>query len=946
MKKVDNYLKKLENRSRVIFKFLLYMKYKNFTIFATTCFFVLTSFATDLPKGIRHVKTVGDIEAYELESNGLRILLQQNEGFPIATVMVTYKVGGRNEVTGTTGATHILEHMMFKGTKANSGANSYSRRMERIGARSNATTYYDRTNYYAMLPSEYINKAIELEADRMRNLQITSEALESEITVVLNEYQRGENNPIATLIKEMFATAFMAHPYGQPVIGWKSDIENTSPEKLRKFYNTFYWPENATLTVIGGFDKESTLAAIHKYYDSIPKASHEIPVLETLEPKQLGPRRTTIERPGRIGLVAISYKTPAGTHKDWASLQLISQILGADKTGRLYRALDDKGKASATFAEAPQLRDPGLFFFGAFLTPDSTHEEVERIILDEIARVSRVSITEEELARAKSVIEAQTVYNRDGLYKVAHEINEYIAMGDWASYITQPQNIQRVTVEDIQRVIKTYFTTNNRTTGWYVPVKTATTTDPFSQFGPRYFRDPKIFDLKHGMTTQPFIPSDNNTGAVHFGEHIQQTKVGNIEVVAIDLPIDNVVSFVGSFAAGETLNPKGRPALAGLTASMLDKGTKHRSRFTIAEQLDTLGASVRFNADKHSLSFSGKFLRKDAGSIINLLAEQLKEPDFDPEVFENLKSRQKAEQLLAIHDPNYRAGSEVSRLLYPKDHPNYKYPIETLLMDLEATTVEDIKAFHQDHYGSKSMRLVFAGDIDFNQLTAAIESAFADWSGGVAYPSESVRPAAKKAQSKRIFIKDKPSVSAYFAQFTNLQRTDDDYLPFSVGNHILGGSFHSRLMSEVRERQGLTYHIASTHQGDTLTPGNWTVNGSFAPSMLDKGLKTTKAVLEDWYRTGVSEDEVRATLTTLRGSYLVRLSTTATVAGQVHDFMQRGFPANYIDLYPSLLTRITAKDVNTAIRKYLDLEKMTLVVAGSLKNSMETEQISPTDTQN
>ena len=312
--------------------------------------------------------------------------------------------------------------------------------MERIGARSNATTYFDRTNYYATLPSEYVSRTIELEADRMRNLRIREEDLASEMTVVRNEYERGENNPVSTLIKEVYAAAFVAHPYSHPTIGWRSDIESTSPEKLRAFYNDFYWPENAVLTVIGGFDIDATLEAVKEFYGAVPKAPAPIPTVETTEPKQLGPRRLIIERTGQVGVVMTGFKAPAGANEDWAALALIEQILGADKTGRLYRALEDQGKASATFTYAPLLRDPSLFILAALLTPEATHEETEAIILDEIKKLISGGVTEDELARAKSVIQANTVYGRDGPYAIADQINEAIAMGDWTNLRQPPES--------------------------------------------------------------------------------------------------------------------------------------------------------------------------------------------------------------------------------------------------------------------------------------------------------------------------------------------------------------------------------------------------------------------------------------------------------------------------------------------------------------------------
>jgi zinc protease len=896
------------------------------------------TFAAELPDGIEAVQTLDGIEEYRIESNGLRILLMPNEGLPVATVMVTYQVGSRNEVAGVTGATHILEHMMFKGTEHfdSEDGSDYSSQMERIGARSNATTWFDRTNYYATLPSEYVPLTIQLEADRMRNLLIREEDLASEMTVVRNEYERGENSPVRTLIKELFATAYMAHPYGQPTIGWHSDIESTSVEKLRDFYDTYYWPENAVLTVIGGFDKAATLEAIAKYYGAVPKAPHTIPVVKTEEPEQLGPRRVTIERAGQVGVVMVGFKAAEGRHEDWAALSLVQQILGADKTGRLYRALEDKGKASATFTYAPQLRDPGLFIFGAYLTPDASHEEVEAIIWDEIESLISGGVDKDELERAKSVIEASTVYGRDGPYAIADQINEAIAMGDWSAYLTLPEAIQAVPPEALREVAEKYFVERSSTTGWFVPkIVNTLSAQTRSLPGPHYFRDPALYGP---LANEPSNGADGDSSAdpvVNFSAQLQRAQIGDIELIAIDMPIDQVVSFVGSLAAGDSLSPDDAPMRASLTAAMLDKGTSQQDRFQIAEKLDALGADIGFAAGDQSLGFSGKFLRTDAGPVIEILADQLRNPSFDPEVLETLKSRQKAGLLQAIDNPDYRADAQLSRLLYPESHINYSTRIETLLADLEATTVDDLAAFHKSHYGTQSMRLIFAGDIDFEQLKAAVGNAFEGWDNGVEYPELVTTQLDNGERTERIHLEDKTSVAVRFGYNTALQRTDDDYLPFMVGNYILGGSFHSRLMSEIRKNRGLTYDIRARHGGDILTPGHWLLAASFAPRMLEDGLKATREVVRQWHEDGVSEDEVRAAIETLTGSYLVGLSTTGSVAGQVHSFMQRGFAPEYIDAYPLRVRALTVEDVNRAIRQYFNPAQLTEVVAGSLAKAPE-----------
>ena len=899
--------------------------------------------AQAIPEGVEHVQTLDGIEEYRLSSNGLGILLMPNEGLPVATVMVTYKVGSRNEVTGTTGATHILEHMMFKGTeKFNSDEGSdYSSVMERIGARANATTWFDRTNYYATMPSEYVSMTIELEADRMRGLLIREEDLASEMTVVSNEYERGENSPVRTLIKELFATAYMAHPYSHPTIGWRSDIESTSVEKLREFYDTYYWPENAVITVIGGFDKVETLADIAEQYGKVPSAPQAIPVVETTEPEQLGARRVTIKRAGQVGVVMLGYKVAEGRHEDWAALTLLQQILGADKTGRLYRALEDKGKANATFTFAPQLHDPGLFIFGAYLTPEATHEEAEAVILKEIETLISGGVDLDELARAKSVIQAGTFYGRDGPYGIADQINENIAMGDWSAYVNLPKSIQAVSANSIREVARKYFIESNCTTGWFVPEIINSLSASLDVIPtPNYYRDPAIFGELHNEESTDGLASPQTTSkaksVVDFSSHMQRAQIGDIELIAIDLPIDNVVSFVGSIAAGDSLSPADSPMLATLTAAMLDQGTVNQDRFQIAEKLDQLGANLGFSSGDQSLNFSGKFLRADAGSFLQILADQLRNPAFEAEVLETLKSRQKASLLQAIDSPDYRAGALLSRILYPEDHINYSTPINKLRTDIEATNVEDLAVFHAAHYGTSSMQLIFTGDIDFEQLKAAVGNAFDGWEGGSNYPELDTLPNKNAEFAERIYIEDKTSVAARFGFNTGLQRTDDDYLPFMVGNYILGGSFHSRLMTEVRKNRGLTYDIRARHQGDILTNGNWILSASFSPGALNEGLQAAREVVSQWFDDGVSEEEVAAAIETLTGSYIVGLSNTGSVAGQVHSFIQRGFDPKYIDEYPLLLRQLTTEEVNHAIRKYFDPSLVTEVVAGSLAHAPDS----------
>ena len=387
-------------------------------------------------EGFTYVKTVGNIDEYTLDANGLQVLLLPEHSAPVVTFMVTYRVGSRNEVTGTTGATHLLEHLMFKGSLNynRDKGNSLDLLLSKTGAQYNATTSFDRTNYYANLGNEHLPLIVDLEADCMRNLLLRESDRRPEMTVVRNEFERGENSPVQSLIKEIFHSAYVAHPYHHSTIGWRSDIEKVAIEKLREFYDTFYWPDNATVTLVGDFKHADALALIRKSYGAIPHSPKPIPQIYTEEPDQTGPRRVVVKRAGQLGVVAIAHKTPAATHPDFAAISIMGSILGDGKNSRLYRALTDKSLSTGVFTGPFTTHDPSLYFTFIPLAPGASHEQVERIANEEIERLKKDGVTEVEVQAAVAKALADSAFQRDGSFAMAGNINQWIAAGDWTLY--------------------------------------------------------------------------------------------------------------------------------------------------------------------------------------------------------------------------------------------------------------------------------------------------------------------------------------------------------------------------------------------------------------------------------------------------------------------------------------------------------------------------------
>ncbi|MFA7302525.1 MAG: pitrilysin family protein [Candidatus Paceibacterota bacterium] len=420
--------------------------------------------------GITFVRELGGIQEYRLEKNGLQILLIPDPASPVAGVMVTYRVGSRNEAIGHTGATHLLEHLMFKGSKHFNKKNKRTtfELLENKGARVNATTWFDRTNYYEVLPREHVAVALALEADRMQNAFITEADRASEMPIVRNEFEIGENNPSEALDKQLWAIAYQAHPYHHSVIGWRSDIEQVSIERLQQFYKDFYRPDNATVSVAGGFDTKEVLTHIKKSFGVHARPKAPLPPVYTTEPKQEGERRVVVRRAGHTNVVAIAHKIPEATHADMPALLLLSLVLSEGKTSRLFRAFADTSKATDVTAVCYQLRDPGLFTSFVTLAPQVSHDSVEKGLKEIFSDVAGRGVTAAELGRAKQSVRSHVASRRDGPFALLYNLNEEIAVSDWTRFLTFPEALAKVTPREVQAVAKKYLVEDQSTVGHFI----------------------------------------------------------------------------------------------------------------------------------------------------------------------------------------------------------------------------------------------------------------------------------------------------------------------------------------------------------------------------------------------------------------------------------------------------------------------------------------------
>lgn len=424
--------------------------------------------------GFKHIKTVRDASELELLENGLRVVYMHIPGSGTVTSNLVYLVGSRHEIAGQTGLAHMLEHMLFKPVHDGTGKRLSEvghKTLEDAGAFMNATTSLDRTNYFFMAPSAYFEKALEVEVGRMRNLIFDEKEFLPERANVVSEYEMYAGEPLDAVMTEIMQAAYVSHGYGHETIGHKPDIETMDLGNLHVFYDTYYWPNNAVLTIVGDISLESALRAVRNIFGAIPRSPHSIPAMKIVEPPQEGERRVSVERKNPINIYAESYKVPPTPSYVWAVLSVIGAYLSEGPQSRLDDALIDTHKASSAECIFFPTHDDGLFTIAVQIANGSTHGEVETVIRREIELLQNKPIDKKRLDTLKTMVRADLLYSRDGTYKITQALTEYIASGDWTRFYTLPDDIENVTVRDIQEAIQKYFRKNNRTIGTFVSQK-------------------------------------------------------------------------------------------------------------------------------------------------------------------------------------------------------------------------------------------------------------------------------------------------------------------------------------------------------------------------------------------------------------------------------------------------------------------------------------------
>jgi zinc protease len=887
------------------------------------------------------ITSVEGITEYSLP-NGLRFLLFPDQSKPTVTVNVTYLVGSRHEGYGEAGMAHLLEHLLFKGTPK---YRDIPTALTSRGARRNGSTWYDRTNYFETLPASDANLdfALDLEADRMLNSFVAKKDLETEFSVVRNEFESRENNPFNVTFERMMSAAFRWHGYSRSPIGNKADLEQVPIERLQAFYRKYYQPDNALLVVAGKFDTTKAIALIENKFGRIPKPTRRLEngnilfATYTTEPTQDGERYVTVRRVGDAQAMLVGYHVPAGSHPDFAAVDVLADVLGNNPSGRLYKSLVDTKRVSMVAGFTEQLREPSMLMFGVQLNKDQSLDSA-RAVLEATVDAARTSpFTTEEVQRAKDALLRTINLTLNNSEVVGLSLSEWAARGDWRLLFLHRDRIEKVTPADVQRVASAYLKPSNRTVAVFIPTAQPDRADiPVApniaamvadykgravvQAGEAFDASPKNVDAR---TTHSTLPN-----GMHLTVLPKLTRGNNV-----------VAQMVLRWGNEASLSNKGAiPTLAG---GMLSRGTMALTRQQVQDSLAKLKAQVNINGTVASANVFIQTTRPNLIPVLELVAQQLRTPRFDADELEKLKKERLAQIEAQRSQPDYLVGIALQKTLLPKPkgHPQYTSTADEVIADINAVTPQDLKTFHETFYTTANADLALVGDFDAAEITAAATRLFGDWK--TTQPYTRLGRTFTKTDSAFQSIETPDKANAFFIAAQNIVMRDDDpdYPALLMANHLLGGAgTSSRILNRLRTKEGISYGGGSFLQITSLDrAGSWIAQAIYAPVNVERLQQAFREEVDRALKDGFTAQEIDQ----LRTGYLQgRTQGRANDNELVGTLVARRFAGRtmtYDEELERKIAALTPDQINAALRKYIDPKQIVILRAGDFAKNPPTK---------
>lgn len=865
-------------------------------------------------------------EEYRLP-NGMRVILHEDKSTPIVAVNVWYHVGSKNEVVGRTGFAHLFEHMMFQGSKNYN--DDYFKPLQEVGATINGSTTNDRTNYFQALPSNFLELALFMEADRMGGLleAMTQEKLDNQRDVVKNERrQRVDNQPYGTSFEKIGELMYpKGHPYNWSVIGSLADLSAASMDDVKAFFRQYYVPSNASLVIAGDFDNGKAKQWVAKYFGGLGKGG-SVPRPNAPQPKLEAEIRETVEDSVQLPRVyMVWHTTPQGT-KDEPALDILSAILSSGRGSRFQNTIvfgKQLAQDASAFNYAREIA--GQFIIQATARPGKTLEELEKELLAEIEKIKNEPPSADEIARAVNGAEAQTVFGLQTVLGKADQMNSNaIFFGKPDLFQQQLDEYRAVTPADVQRVAKAYLSDKKLVLS-YVPRKERAASQaggavnqPTSA-APKKEGDKKDYSAnlpKGGPDPKLTLPA------------IRKTKLSNgLNVWIVNQSELPIVSMNMVLNTGATVDPADRAGLAGFTAQLLDDGTKTRSAVDISNQLQAIGANLGSSANWDSANVSLQTLTKNLDTALGIYSDVITNPSFPETELNTLKMRSLVGLRQRRDNPNAISNVAYNALLYGKNHP-YGRSITGDQSSIQAMNRTEIEKFYQTFYRPNNASLIVVGDVDEKTLVPKLEKAFSEWKPADV-PKMSV-PAAPNFNAPGIYIIDRPGSAQSVVTIGQIgvPRDNPDYYPLLVMNSILGGQFSARVNMNLREEKGYTY-------GARTSWGFRRGAGPFEASADVQTAVTKESVIEFMKELNgirgaipVTPAELEYNKQSLIRRYPAGFETVGQISGQLANLLIYGLPDSTFNDYIGNINKVTLDDVNRVANKYLTPDRMAVLIVG------------------
>ncbi len=872
--------------------------------------------------------SVEGITEYRLD-NGLRVLLFPDPSKSTITVNVTYMVGSRHEDYGETGMAHLLEHLLFMGSKNHP---DIKKELQDHGTRPNGTTWYDRTNYFETFSAteENLAWALSMEADRMVNSFIAKKDLDSEMTVVRNEMEAGENSPPRVLMERVASTAFLWHNYGKSTIGARSDVERVPIERLQAFYRHFYQPDNALLVVAGKFDEAKTLALIQKTFGAIPRPQRQLRRTYTVEPVQDGERTVTVRRVGDVQYAAAAWHIPPGSHDEYAAVEMAVEILGDQPSGRLYKALVETKKAASVNMMSFQLRDPGFAYAQAMVRMDSSLEDARKTLLDTIAEIKTRPFTKDELERQRTRWLKNFELKMNDPQDVALELSEWQAMGDWRLMFLHRDRIEKVTLDQVQKTAEKYFIPSNCTVGLFVPEK-----QPVRAEVPE---PPAVEKMVEGYTGKAVVSQGESFDASPANidrRTIRGEMAGGLKIALLPKKTrGSQVTAVLRLHFGDENNLRGQSFVGGLAGQMLMRGTAKRTRQQIRDELDRIKAQVNVGGNASGASARITTTRENLPAAIDLVFEMLKESVFPENEFDQLKRQVLASLEGAKSQPQTIASTALQRHLipYPKDDVRYVPAIEEQIEGIQNVTLDQVKQFHAQYYGLAEGELAIIGDFDPESIQQQVAKHSRDWKSRQNYARIlrkylEVKPAAAAFETP-----DKANAMWMAGAAFRLTDTAPDYPALLFGNYLLGQGMNSRLFARIRNKEGLSYGV-----GSQLIAGAKDDHALFiafaicAPENAPKVEASFRDEMKKILSEGFTAEEVEAGKKSWLQSLQVSRENDEELVGRIAGYAYEDRTMAFDAALEEKVKALTPAEIRAAMARYLDPAGLTYMRAGDFR---------------